>query len=206
MNHLQELHHLVNTYYVLRHGKSLANDEELIVSHPDDGVPCYGLSEEGWRQVAEAVENAINNHILDQTALIVSSDFARARETAESAARLLGTQDIILTSRLRERYFGTWDKQHNRNYQRVWDADAADGTHKQDNVESTQEVVSRTTLLIMDLERDYSGRTILLVSHGDALQILQTAFERVDSSRHRQLLHLETGQIRKLELRATSRD
>lgn len=206
MNHLHDLDHLVNTYYVLRHGKSLANDEGLIISSPADGVPRYGLSEEGRRQVVDALTEALENHVLDRTTLIVSSDFARARETAEIAATLLGTQDVILASRLRERFFGAWDKQHTSNYQHVWEADSVDGGQKQNNVESAHEVASRTTSLIMDLERDYHGRNILLVSHGDALQILQTAFERVDASQHRLLPHLETGQIRKLELQAVERN
>ena len=108
-----------NTYYVLRHGRSLANDEELIVSHPENGVPHYGLSEEGRRQIATAIAEAMQNHVLDQTTLIVSSDFARTRESAEIAANLLGTHDIIMTPKLRERFFGAWEKQHNSNYQKI---------------------------------------------------------------------------------------
>ncbi len=202
MDHLQQLQNLSNTYYVLRHGNSLANDEELIISHPAHGVAQYGLSEEGRRQVASTITAALRNHVLDRTTLIVASDFARTRESAEIAGTLLGTQDIILTPKLRERFFGTWEKQHHRNYQHVWDADVLDGAHKQNEVESTREVAARTISLIRDLEKAYSGRNILLVSHGDALQILQTAFERVDPARHRLLPHLETGQIRKLELKA----
>jgi probable phosphoglycerate mutase len=206
MNYLRDLQHLQNTYFVLRHGRSLANDQNLIVSHPDVGVPGYGLSEEGRRQVAGAIAEAIRDHVLDQTTVVVSSDFARTRETAEIAGTLLGTRDIILTPLLRERFFGAWEQQHNSNYQHVWDADVLDGAHKHGDVESTQEVLSRTTSLIRDLEQQYSGRNILLVSHGDALQILQTAFERVDASRHRLLPHLETGQIRRLSLQATPRE
>ena len=193
-----------NTYYALRHGKSTANDEELIVSDPENGVPHYGLSEEGRRQIAGAIAEAIQSHTLDHTTLIVSSDFARTRETAEIAAGLLGTNDIIMTPKLRERFFGAWEKQHNSNYQKIWADDMLDGAHKNNGVESTREVLSRTTSLIRDLEDTYTGRNILLVSHGDALQILQTAFERVDSSSHRLIPHLETGEIRRLQLKAAT--
>jgi len=195
---------LRNTYYVLRHGRSRANDEELIVSHPENGVHHYGLSEEGRRQIAQAIAEAMRSHVLDHTTLIVASDFARTRETAEIAADLLGTRDIIMTPKLRERFFGAWEKQHNSNYQKIWADDMLDGAHKHNDVESTREVLSRTTSLIKDLENSYTGRNILLVSHGDALQILQTAFERVDSSSHRLVSHLETGEIRRLELKAVS--
>jgi probable phosphoglycerate mutase len=202
MNHLQEVTQLSNTYYALRHGRSLANREELIISHPDDGVPHYGLSNEGREQVARAVEEAREKHALDHSTLIVSSDFARARETAEIAARLLGVPEIITTPQLRERFFGAWDKQHHSNYHHVWSDDFTNPDHKNYGVESTSEVLSRTTALIRDLEDTYSGRNVLLISHGDALQILQTAFERVASSHHRLLAHLETGEIRKLRLKA----
>lgn len=201
MDHLKQLESLRNTYYALRHGRSLANEEELIVSHPDNGLEQYGLSEEGRRQVADAVADAERSGVLDRATLIVSSDFARARESAGIARRILGANEILLTPKLRERFFGDWEKHHHRNYQRVWEDDAIDGAHRRNGVESTREVLARTTSLICDLEEQYSGRNILLVSHGDALQILQTAFERVDSALHRQLPHLETGQIRRLELK-----
>ena len=42
--------------------------------------------------------------------------------------------------------------------------------------------------------------TVLLVSHGDALQILQTAFSKQCASRHRYQQHLETAEIRQLIL------
>jgi len=203
MNHLQEVTHLSNTYYALRHGRSLANRADLIVSDPADGVPQYGLTDEGRAQVARAVEDARQQYGLDHSTLIVSSDFARARETAEIAARLLGVREIATTPQLRERFFGTWDKQSTSNYQNVWRDDFTNPDHKHNGVESTSEVLSRTTALIRALEEAYSGRNILLISHGDSLQILQTAFQRVASSHHRLLSHLDTGEIRQLKLKGS---
>jgi broad specificity phosphatase PhoE len=52
----------------------------------------------------------------------------------------------------------------------------------------------------VDLERRYSGRAILLVSHGDPLQILQAGFLLIDPSGHRSLPPLETAEIRPLRL------
>jgi broad specificity phosphatase PhoE len=192
---------LHNTYYAMRHGRSLANEEELIISHPDLAVGQYGLTEVGRREIASAIIEAMRDRTLDSTTLIAASDFARARESAEIARDLLGAQDIIVTPKLRERFFGTWDRQHHDNYRQVWDEDAVDGAQRHNEVESTQEVLTRTTSLVMELEASYSGRNILMISHGDTLQILQTAFERVTSANHRLLPHLQTGEIRQLELR-----
>jgi broad specificity phosphatase PhoE len=61
-------------------------------------------------------------------------------------------------------------------------------------------VLDRVTALIADLERRYSGRDILLVSHGDTLQILQAGFLRMDPARHRSVPHLATAEIRPLRL------
>jgi broad specificity phosphatase PhoE len=61
-------------------------------------------------------------------------------------------------------------------------------------------VLDRVTALVADLERRYSGRDILLVSHGDTLQILQAGFLRLDPSLHRRLPPLGTAEIRELHL------
>merc|ERR1719414_343626 len=39
---------------------------------------------------------------------------------------------------------------------------------------------------------------VVLVSHGDALQLLQTAFQGVSPSEHRSLPHLHPGELREL--------
>jgi hypothetical protein len=39
---------------------------------------------------------------------------------------------------------------------------------------------------------------VVLVAHGDVLQILQTAFARVDVTRHRSIEHLPTATLRAL--------
>ncbi|GEM_PF-6369883 len=42
-------------------------------------------------------------------------------------------------------------------------------------------------------------KTILLVSHGDPLQILETAFKDISPALHRSLPHLQTGDVRALD-------
>jgi broad specificity phosphatase PhoE len=61
-------------------------------------------------------------------------------------------------------------------------------------------VLDRATALVADLERRYSGRDVLLVSHGDTLQILQAGFARMDPAAHRRLPHLGVAEIRPLRL------
>jgi broad specificity phosphatase PhoE len=58
--------------------------------------------------------------------------------------------------------------------------------------------MSRANSLIEELECSFTNETFLLVSHGDTLQILETAFHQKKPSRHRSEKHLETGQIRYL--------
>lgn len=62
--------------------------------------------------------------------------------------------------------------------------------------------MSWATAFIMDLERRHSGRDILLVSHGDTLQILRAGFLRMSPSQHRSLPELKTAEIRQLRLPA----
>ncbi len=60
--------------------------------------------------------------------------------------------------------------------------------------------MARVTALVCEYEEKISAVTILLISHGDALQILQTAFSKQDASKHRRQLHLENAEIRELSL------
>ncbi|MGH3156198.1 MAG: histidine phosphatase family protein [Streptosporangiaceae bacterium] len=189
---------LKNDYFAMRHGQSKANLRHIIISHPDNGVHGdYGLTELGRRQVVAAAESAP----LSSRTLIYASDFSRARETAELVREVLGASEIHLAEALRERNFGSWEKAADANYSQIWKADEI-SDHAGNDVESVYAVQERVAAFIAELEERYESEDILLVSHGDTLQILQAAFRKIDPAMHRSLPHLATAEIRHLELRA----
>ncbi len=185
-----------NHYFLLRHGQSEANTLEIIVSNPAEGVARYGLTPTGRAQVADSIQAA--HALLDSSTIIYSSDFKRCRDTAEIVQAILDCSPPHFTPALRERSFGTLDHTHNSNYQKVWSLDEHDPNHTTFGVESTVEVLQRTTALIHELEALYHDAHILLISHGDALQILQTAFDHLSPALHRHLPPLTTAEIRQL--------
>jgi broad specificity phosphatase PhoE len=198
MNHLSGIDHLANRFSVMRHGQSKANVAGRIVSRIEtDRLGDYGLSEHGCGQALTAAESCG----LPGDTVICSSDFSRALQTAQIVRAYLGAPDVTLEEALRERSFGEWEGMAVANYARVWTADAADSDHPDGSIEPAAAVLDRTTALIADLEKRYSDRDILLVSHGDTLQILQAGFQRMNPSKHRTLPALETAEIRRLQLR-----
>jgi probable phosphoglycerate mutase len=189
-----------NSYFILRHGQSYANVAGIILSHLEDGKKSdYTLTQQGEDEVRRSVLKAKENGVLNENMVIISSPFSRCMRTAEIAMEVLEVdQEIIFDDRLRERWFGDWEKTSNANYQKVWDDDRSDPDHLIANVESANEVQRRTVMLIDELEENYDGQAILLVSHGDALQILQTGLKKQSAAFHRDMPHLETAEIREL--------
>jgi broad specificity phosphatase PhoE len=197
MNHLSRADCLANRFSIMRHGQSKANARGIIVSRIEhDRRGDFGLTELGRRQVLAAAQRCG----LPEGTVICSSDFSRARQTAEIVRACLGAAEVVLAEALRERCFGDWEGTPTANYARVWTADEVGAGRADGNVESAAAVLDRTTAFIVELESRYSGRDILLVSHGDTLQILQAGFLRIDPSRHRSLPDLATAEVRRLRL------
>jgi len=185
------MNHLANRYSIMRHGQSEANVRGIIVSSIDtDRHGDYGLTERGRQQVLAAAQSSG----LPRQTVICSSDFSRASQSAEIVRACLRARPVAITEALRERCFGDWEGTSTANYAHVWTADEAG--HSDGGVEPANAVRDRATAFIAELEQRYEGRDILLVSHGDTLQILQTAFGGIDPSRHRSVPHLETAEIR----------
>ena len=198
MNHLLEIDHLANRYLAMRHGHSLANAQGIIVSRPENGCSGFGLSELGRGQVKQSLRR---ESLLGVETLIVCSDFKRARESAEIAHALLNcANQVNLEPGLRERHFGELELSADTGYADVWRKDMANPDSCWRGVESVNQVMCRVTAVIRQLESQHTDATLLLVSHGDALQILQTAFARRAASDHRELEHLDTAEIRQLAL------
>jgi len=194
VNNLQRLTHLRNSYSGMRHGESTANVENVIISCIDnDRRGDYGLTDLGRRQALTAATGSF----LSGDTVIRSSDFARAAQTARIVAAALGAVDVMVTEALRERCFGDWEGAASENYLTVWAADKTSPDHAEGHVEPASAVLARATAFITALERRYSGREILLVSHGDTLQILHAGFLGMNPGRHRELPPFERAEIRR---------
>ena len=185
---------LNNRYFLMRHGESHANRQGIIVSNPDNGTTTYGLTGLGTEQVIKTASETRLNY----TTIIYCSNFLRTVETADAFARIIDTDKVIKETALRERFFGEWDGTGTENYARVWSADEKHAVQQQYSVETVESVAKRTTKFIQTLENRHKNKSILLVSHGDTLQILMTAFSGACLSTHRKMNAIKTAEIRAL--------
>jgi len=192
---------LHNSYFALRHGQSKANAADIIISSPDDGkLEEFSLTQKGEEQVRTSVTRAREAGLLGADTIIVSSPFSRCKKSAEIAREVLASDaEITFDDRLRERWFGNWERQSVLSYEHAWREDAKNPSHTLEQVESAQSVQDRAVALVTDLEKEYQGKKILLVSHADVLQILQTWLSNISPSKHHDLPLLETGEVRELE-------
>lgn len=170
-----------NRYLLMRHGHSQANQQGLIISSPERGLAGFGLSARGREQL----DGLLTDWRWSTPARVLHSDFLRTTETAERIAQHFGLR-LEAETRLRERHFGAFEGEGDDRYAEVWARDALDPAHRHAGVEAVAEVAARMREVIDHLEHRFVGETILLVSHGDPLQILLTALEGRELSRHRE--------------------
>lgn len=190
---------LKNRYFALRHGESKANVAEIIVSDLQNGIQEeFTLTQNGENQVRGSVVKAKTENLLDENTIIYSSPFSRCKKTAEIAKEVLGLKnEVIIDGRLQERWFGDLNKAHVQNYQKIWAADKENQQPIQ-NEEPVEKVKERTMSLVADLEEQYSGKAMLLVSHGDVLQVLEVCLLGMPAHNHRDIRPLEKAEIREL--------
>ncbi|MFC0676140.1 histidine phosphatase family protein [Brachybacterium hainanense] len=182
---------------VLRHGESTANVAGIIVSRPGPrALVEVGLTDRGREQARAAAEASG----LGADAILVTSDFARAAETAREFADVLGAAEPIIDRRLRERSFGIFEEGPAAAYAQVWAADAA-GEHPGDGVETTLDVAARALAALADARasaQSSGGAPVVLVAHGDVLQILLTVAAGEPARSHRSQPHLGNAELREI--------
>ena len=170
-----------NRYLLMRHGHSQANAQQRIISTPERGLTDYGLSPHGEAQL----EELLTAWPWPIPTRIVHSDFLRTSETARHVAAHFGLEPQA-DARLRERDFGELEGLADHHYHDAWRHDKRDPKHREYGVESVASVAARMQGVLASLESIWRDETVLLVSHGDPLQILLTALAGQPLSEHRQ--------------------
>lgn len=183
--------------WVLRHGESTANVAGLIVSSPGPrAITEVGLTALGRDQTRAAARVAAEQG-LDPGALIVTSDFARARETAEEFAAALGAEAPRREARLRERGFGIHDEGSASVYDIIWATDRRRGLHD-GGVEQVTAVAQRVLAVLREADEQARKAPVVLVGHGDVLQIALALGASMDPHDHRDVPHLGNAEIRRV--------
>ncbi|MDD5629680.1 MAG: histidine phosphatase family protein, partial [Elusimicrobia bacterium] len=203
-NHLSGVRALHGTdFFAFRHGDSVPSTKKEICGDP---VRCSrkeeGLAPGAERAVADSADQWIaeNRKLLERRlrqgkVVIAASPFRRTMETAAVvAARLeqaLGRAPAVKTEwALRERFFGDFEALGNSAdlYEAAWRHDPDfDNGPKLDaawGIETPWDVAERTTGVLARYRRLYQGYVVVLVSHDDALKIMEAALRGLPLSKH----------------------
>ncbi len=183
--------------FLLRHGRSVANEEGRIASRLASAGEAYGLTPLGREQVRRSVRQAVADGVLEPPLLLVFSPLLRARESAEVAGGELGTSGVE-DERLRERDFGELDLGPDTGYSEIWEMDRRDPTHGERGVESVADVLRRAGGLVEDVAGRRDIRTVVLCTHGDVASTLLCASSGSALNHHREVGGLGTGELREL--------
>ena len=141
-----------NQYFVMRHGGSIANLKNVESLKP--GEDNDALTDRGREQIKTKA-----NSFKTKPDIIVSSNFTRTKQTAEIVADTLGLRraEIIINEELREV-----------------------GTIKLPK-EETVDIRKRMLGVIKDLENNYFGKNILIISHEYPIRVLLSSHEALNA-------------------------
>ena len=145
-----------------RHGETDWNREHRVQGHTD-----VGLNDAG-REQADALAESLDGVRLDA---VVSSDLARALETAEAVARRQGL-DVVTEAALREKNFGSWEGLTDVEIAERF-PDAVRG--RWGDGETTEDVAARVLPAIERIRARHLEGDVLVVSHGGPIRIILDA-------------------------------
>ncbi|MFC5458617.1 histidine phosphatase family protein [Massilia niabensis] len=154
---------------LIRHGETAWNAERRLQGHLD-----IDLNNEGRRQ-AVALAAALAGEQVD---VLVSSDLARAAQTAKALGEVLHLP-LFIDGRLRERCYGGFEgllyseiaERYPREFA-AWQGRDVDGTLPpgQNRGESFREFHDRVIPAILGWAADNPGKSLVLVAHGGVLE------------------------------------
>lgn len=152
------------TFYLVRHGEAENNILNILNSAPI--TKEYSLTREGKRVVTETAARLATVG----AAAIWSSPILRAKETAEIISQATGLP-ITFDDRLWELGMGKYNgKTQGEMWAKYPDPQMRLSPDPQDEMEGILDVRGRLESFLHDMERQYEGKKVIVVSHGDPLE------------------------------------
>ena len=150
-----------NKYFVMRHGEA---EHNLTGSVSLDPNAENHLTENGKKQTVEFAQKLKGNGI----DMIVASPFVRTKETAKIVAETLGLseKDISYDNRLVEFNTGDFGGKTWTEFHKVLPKTVENFDKKMPGGESHADVKKRVGDFLYDIDKKYSGKNILVITHG----------------------------------------
>ena len=193
-----------NSYFIMRHGYTERNKTNTMSCWPEK-MP-FPLLQKGIQQALKAAQQLRNKKI----DLLFSSDLLRTKQTAEIVGRELGIEPIF-DERLREWNTGTLNGRPITDLGKIWGKKSETSTEHylrrfvdpMPQGESYVDVRKRMYEFVKELNKKYSGKHILIISHELPLTLVETTVrgfsrEEAVAYREKQKNPIKTGEWRPL--------
>ena len=217
---------LKNKYFILRHGQTIYQTKKKDFIYPSEakgGVkedfffstfasatrklgeermffdyppfpesPPIKLTKEGQKQIKVAAKKLKKSGI----DLIFSSDFFRTRQTAKIVAEGLNKR-IHFDKRLRDVNLGIYRGGPKKDFYRDFPIHSKNRFNKKPpKGESWLDCQKRMLNFLKDIDKRFKGKTILVISHGDPLWLLEGAVKNWSLGK---LLKIKSGKIGRIK-------
>ena len=195
-----------NKYYILRHSHTTRDEKGKMIISSDLKLDKYHLTSEGKKHINKVAETIKNKYDID---IMYSSPFIRTMETAGIVAKTLHLK-INEDERLGEISHGGCDGKPHKDCPAGGDMRRTFNDKPHELGETWNDVRARLIDFINDAESKYSGKNILIVSHGDPLFLLYTiglGLEEEEVLKNRQtLLYPGLGEFKEIEWKSIPRN
>jgi isoleucyl-tRNA synthetase len=192
-----------NNFFLMRHGHSENNQKKIVSCYPE--AQNYGLTPDGEKKTrasAEKLKKYLVQKKLGPIDVIFSSDLERTRHTAKIVKEVTGfAGEIIFDERLREVHLGAFNNKPHKEFQAQFANIYERFENKVDGAENWQDVKKRMMEFLREINGKYSGKNILIVSHGDPVWILSGALEHLGRKEQLEHLYPQNADWRKVELK-----
>jgi len=195
-----------NKYIFVRHGEAESNIEHMVISWPEKKP--YHLTLKGREQI-EAAAKEIKK---DKVDYIFASDLARTKESAEIFKETLSLGKILFDERIREFNFGDFNGKPYEAYKGYYSSRNEKFLKRAPNGESFADLRARLFGFVRDIEKKYTGKTILVVTHESCVWMLQhimqgwTSTDAVAAKDKRGEDYVNNGQVERGTFRSVPRD
>jgi len=187
---------LNNKYFLLRHGQTIYQDEGRNMIYPWPEPSPIILTEKGIATIGQSAKELKNKKI----DLIYSSDVTRVRQSAEIVSREINKK-IIFDTRLRDIDEGVFKGRSREEYSLFFLKPEEKLQKRPSQGESWNDVKKRMLDFLMEIDKKYKNKIILIVSHKGPLWLLEAAIKGLSDEEVLKLKEkgLSPGQFRELK-------